>query len=162
MPTREEQDFASELLYLRREWIVQRIGWLCMVLFIAAACSGVFGGQGVFTVRRGSATALQVEYDRFARYAADTALELTVGKASGGVAIVEADAALLRNFAIVSILPEPAMTRGSGGRLQFTFSVERLPTTITIRLKPHRVGSLQGLFQLRSAAPIQVEQFVYP
>ena len=162
MPSREEQDSASELFYHRREWFVQRIGWLCMLLFIVAACFGVFGGQGAFTVTRGSADTLKLEYDRFARYASDTAFELTVGKANGGTAVVEVDEALLRHFEVVSILPEPERIQGVGGRLQFAFTVDRLPTTITMRLKPHHVGSMRGMFQLQSATPIPIEQFVYP
>lgn len=159
---REQEEFASELVYHRREWIVQRVGWVGMLLFIVAACFGLFGGQGAFTMTRGSAEDLLLEYDRFARYASDTAFILTVGKANGGIAVIEADDDFMRNVAVVSILPEPASMRSIGGRLRLTFAIDRLPATITMRLKPHRVGPLRGVFQLHSAAPIHVEQFVYP
>lgn len=164
MKSPREQDLENEFFYTRREWIVQRIGWLCMFLFIVAASFGFFGGGGISSrVAEGPATALKVSYERFARYASTSMIEFTVGESHGQhEVVIEGDENYFQAFEITSIAPTPLAVASVGGRLQFKFSVARLPTTITVRLKAQQIGSHVGVFQLQGSSPVEIEQFIYP
>jgi hypothetical protein len=101
-----EQNLAQQ----RREWTIQRIGWVVMVLLALAALLGLFGGgpfsEGTAGDRDGP---LWVEYPRFARLQAPAELRLHVGSEAvpGNEARVWLDRDFIENVQIQHITPEP-------------------------------------------------------
>lgn len=113
-----DQDLAFE----RRQWHVQRVAWVLMLLFLAAACTGVFGlgpwssGQ----VASGDGT-LVVDYERFVRRQMDQDIVLSVTAAQGDTVVVWLDDSAL---VVEAVWPEPEQMRAENGRQEFVFSTE--------------------------------------
>ncbi|HEX2280908.1 MAG TPA: hypothetical protein VHG52_04005, partial [Thermomicrobiales bacterium] len=68
-----------DLRFQRREWTIQRGGWLAMVAIIGAALIGLLGA-GPLSSATAESGPLQLQYTRFERRHAPTALELSVAR----------------------------------------------------------------------------------
>jgi hypothetical protein len=160
---RARQDFEDEERYHRRKWVVQRIGWTAMLLLIVVASLGFLGGAGPFTrVEAGNSPNLKISYERFLRYAATSAIDVSVDAAGSRSFTLEINDSYLQHFDLESILPEPRLMDAAQGRLIMTFEATSTPTTITLRMKPEQMGGQSGVFRVSSGDEITIEQFVYP
>ena len=178
--TQGQRDFQDELTYHRREWMVQRVGWIVMALLILAALVGAFGSGPLSSVTIGHAPQATLEYERFARYATSTGLRITPALARTTAdrvepLSVEIDRSFLDDYSIVSIVPEPRSVRAAAGRYILEFELDEarpapsadgtpddLPRqAITIHLRPQAIGSRAGTWRI-GAETLHVDQFVYP
>src|SRR5688572_20481984 len=58
----------QDMEFQQREWRVQKLGWILMFLFIAAAVAGAFGAGPVSNATAGEqGSAVWVDYERFGR-----------------------------------------------------------------------------------------------
>jgi hypothetical protein len=153
--------FQSELEYHRREWAVQRIGWILMAIVLAAAVAGVFGG-GPLSRTSAPAGAHRVEYERFARYGARTEIVVNVAKesADGQAATVAIGHSFLDDYRVEAVTPEPRATMDAGEHVSFTFDATS-GARIIFRLEPDAMGRHSGEVRIGSDS-VHVSQFVYP
>lgn len=114
-----------DLHFQRREWTVQRAGWLVMLAIVLAALIGLFGG-GPLSTATAKVEPLQLQYTRFERRHAPTKLEVSV--ASGAVSQDQVEIWLssdyLARIEITSIVPEPEEVSETNDRVIYRFNID--------------------------------------
>jgi hypothetical protein len=162
--TKEQEDFESELVFHRREWRVQRVGWVFMALLPLLALAGVFGEGPLSEVRVSNDAIAMLRYERFTRKGADTVV--MIEPAAGGRSAQTLQIALasdyLGAFRIEQITPEPASAQAANGRIVFAFEQAEAGAGIRFHLKPQRIGAHSTELVVDSARPVTVRQFTYP
>ena len=76
----------EDLMFQRRSWLVQRVGWIAMALVLLATLVGLFGGAGLLggEAKAGSKDAMvSVSYERFLRYMKPTTLQIQLSQEAG-------------------------------------------------------------------------------
>jgi hypothetical protein len=154
---------SEDLEFQRKQWRVQRIGWACMTVLIAAAALGG-AGEGPLSSRTAEAPGgdLALDYQRVVRREAPTTLELRVAPGADDSAIwFNAD--YLDRVTIRSITPAPSEARLGGDRHVFVFSqASARGGTIAVELEPNSAGSLVGEAGVVGRAPAGFRQLVLP
>ena len=158
---------GQDLEFQRRDWVVQRVGWVVMALMIVAALAGLLGPGPLSKASAGGADApLRLEYNRFVRYLAPTALrvQLVPGQAENGQARVWIDRSYLDAVRIQSITPEPEKVESEPDRMIFTFSVaaSERPVVAAFHFEPEQIGPLDARAGLDEQETVSFSQFVYP
>jgi hypothetical protein len=161
--SKHEDDFHSELKYHQREWVVQRIGWGAMVVFIGAAALGVFGHGIVSDASIGDASVATIKFERFARHASPARIEIAIAPAAAAAGMVsfEVNESYLNAFEVQSIVPEPRKVETHGERLRFTFDARATPSTIMLAVVPEKIGRKLAVFKVADRE-LRFEQFIYP
>lgn len=151
------------LPFQRREWLVQRIGWVAMALVIIAGALGLFG-DGPLARREAANAALRIEYDALLHRNAQTTWLLTpLAAPHDGRYRLTLDADWARHFRIDDIEPRPQATEVSVGRWVYEFRAQGgRATPILFHVEPRQLGRFEGSVQLEGTAPLAITQFVYP
>lgn len=159
----EDPDFQQ------RSWKWQRVGWVVMILIVAAAFLGLFGSGGLFADARVGEpdSLLWVEYNRFGRLQAETTylrVHLGPGAAEGDRLRFWLSRRYMESAHILGVTPQPESVEAGPDRYTFIISAPNLsqPTTVTFRLEPEEFGPLRGQVGLDGKGPLSFSQFVYP
>lgn len=160
---KEQTDFKSELEFHRREWRVERVGWVLLAVFLILAVAGLFGSGPLSHVRSGSKDGGSIEYERFVRHGSITALRVRPAATLGhGAMRIEIAASYLRAFRIERIDPEPSSVVVSGERLVYEFAAAPAGAQISFHLHPEELGSHAAQVVIDAAEPLTIRQFTYP
>lgn len=151
----------SDLKFHRREWHIQRIGWVLVALFLALALGGLFG-NGPLSRGHADGAAGRIDYERFVRYGLSTDLVVTPTGSARGVNRVEIDASYLQAFRIERITPEPAAVRISGGKLVYEFASAAPDASISFHIRPQRLWRHTAAVSIDGGAPLGISQLTYP
>jgi hypothetical protein len=160
-PTRSQEDRDDELIFHRKEWRIQRVGWVLVALFLAFALGGLFG-SGPLSRAHADGAAGRVEYERFLRYGSSTDLVITPAGAAHGVSRIEIDTEYLEAFRVEHITPEPAAVRMTGRRLLYEFSRAAPGASISFSIRPQRLWSHRAAISIDGGAPLEISQLTYP
>jgi hypothetical protein len=149
----------EDLKFQRREWKIQRVGWVTMALVIIAALLGVFGAGPLSsaTIER---EGLRLEHERFGRLQRDTELRFTIA-GTGGPVLLLIGSEYLDRVMIERITPEPGKVEAVSDGVVFQFVLQG-PAAVTFHLTPKKFGLASGKVRLGQAAPITLTQFIYP
>jgi len=159
-PARSSQfQIDEDLKFQRREWKIQRVGWLAMALVIIAALLGVFG-TGPLSSATIEGEGLRLEHERLCRLQRGTQLRFTIGETGDPVRLL-IGGEYLDSVMIDRITPEPAKAEAVSDGVVFQFAVQG-PAAVTFHLTPKKFGSVSGKARLGQAAPISFTQFIYP
>ena len=156
-----QDDFESQLAFHRREWRIQRIGWVLVALFLALAAGGLFGNGPLSRAHADGATG-RIEYQRFVRYGLSTDLVVTPAGSAQGVNRVEISAAYLEAFRIEEITPEPAAVRMIGASLVYEFASAAPGASISFHIRPQRLWRHSAAVRIDGGAPLAMSQLTYP
>jgi hypothetical protein len=149
----------EDLNFQRREWKIQRGGWVAMALVIIAALLGVFG-TGPLSSATIEGEGLRLEHERFCRLERGTDLRFTLA-GTGDPALLLIGGEYLDRVMIERITPEPVKVEGVSAGVVFQFVLQG-PASVTFHLKPKKFGLAPGKARLGQAAPITFTQFIYP
>lgn len=154
-----------DLRFQRREWTVQRGGWVVMLAIILAALGGLFGGGPLSTATAG-VEPLQLQYARFERRHAPTEMELSVAGSAVSQDQIEVwfSSDYLARIEITSIVPEPEEVSESDDRVVYRFSIAdqtRAPR-ILIALEHDEPGLATGRIGLVDGPELAFRQVVFP
>lgn len=158
-----EQDMEFE----RRDWVMQRVGWIVMLLMVVAALLG-FLGQGPLTrlTAGGRGGPLAVEYYRFDRVQspADLKVSLMPGSDAEGEVRVWIERQYMESISVEQITPEPAETEVWPDRLVFTFKRGDADgeAAIIFRFRHEEFGSHDARVGIVGGPEVSFSQFVYP
>jgi hypothetical protein len=155
----------EDLSFLRKEWRVQRIGWLAMLVFVLLALVGAFGRGPLANVTDGDPATLAIAYERMIRHSADTQLEIIAGRALRADTLrVYITSGYLKAFELRSIVPEPVASGVRGPYVYYDFV--RDPRTrsseITFNLIAEGYARKRARVFTTGAAPLHVHQFILP
>lgn len=146
----------------RRNWLFERVGWLVMAAFVAAAVAGVFGGGWLSSVRT-TREGLTVEYPRFAR--AQSPLKLTVEwQASQPETVLWIARSYVDRFDVEEVRPTPAAVAIGADRMYYTFRTRDAGTraAASFSLKARRAGVLRGSLGVERGPELETRQWVFP
>lgn len=156
-----QQDFDAELEFHEREWRIQRVGWVLVVLFLACALGGLFG-NGPLSRSHADGASGRVEYERFLRYGLSTDIVIGPTGSAQGVNRVEIDADYLEALRIERITPEPAAVRISGPRIAYEFATTAPGASISFHVRPQQLWRQTSAVRIDGGAPLEISQLVYP
>ena len=157
----------EDLKFERRQWTVERIGWLTMLALIIAALLGAFG-RGPLSKRNEQTRdkTLSIEYDRFGRLQAQTDVKLKIAEAalSGRELRLWLDRAYMARFEIKEINPEPERIDLGADRMTLVYRVPQRerPLSVNLILEPVEFGSVAGAAGVEGKDSVTFSQFVYP
>lgn len=159
-----ERDFQNELQYHRREWRVQRIGWIAMALIIVAALLGVFGSGPLSQAELSVAASARMNYERYARYGSQSTIivECLAPECATSPLRVTVNASYFEAFELVSVTPDPQLVSAAGNSTRFEFDAAAAPARVIFRLEARGLGRVPGTWQIGDAEPLTARQFVYP
>lgn len=156
----------EDMRFQRREWVVQRVGWVVILVLLIAGLLGALGGDGVLSHRAARAGPLALEYERFTRQRRPTSLHVRVDPASAidGQVRVWLDQSVLDRIDIERIEPEPVETRADDERVvyQLALADPARPARVTIAYQPADLGVMRVRLGVVGGDEIAVDQIVYP
>lgn len=142
----------------RKGWIIQRIGWIFIFLFVALAAFGLFG-DGIASKTKLSGELSKINFDRYFRHEATMALKIKIDN-SNGRSIVSFNNEYLKNFKLESILPEPEGNFTKNGEVHYYFAGDG-DQEIVFYLIPQQIGSVKGAIRVNTTR-YNIHQFIYP
>jgi hypothetical protein len=160
-------EVAQDLEFQRRQWTVQRVGWVVLLAVLAAALAGLLG-RGPLSSRTAATPdgSLRVEYDRFVRRRDPTTLrfQLMPPADRAGDVRLGIDRSYLRGVQVRQITPQPDRVEAGPDRHIFVFRVidPHEPTGVVFHLEPDEMGSFEGRMGLDGGEAVLVRQFAYP
>jgi len=161
-------EIEQDLRFQRREWRVQRIGWLLMALLICAALLGVFGGGGLLTGASDSAAggAAKISYQRFARLSAPASLKVRFPESAvqNGMLQVAVERDYIEGVQIEHITPEPESVEVTADAIVYTFAVGDPSGAgqVAFHYTTESIGLVSGWVELADTERLTLRQFVYP
>ena len=161
----KELEVHEEIVFQRRDWLAQRVGWGAIGLVLLAALAGLTGSGPLSRVTRSDGRHFTVEYDRFVRHGARTAMTLRVAPEAiaGGRARIAVDRQFLVANDLQRLVPDPNATRGRDEEVEFIYDVgpgEALQVRWTI--EPDQLGRHSASVRLNDGRAVEIEQFTFP
>lgn len=131
MPARKHTphiELEEDLEYQRREWRVERMGWVVMGLIVLLALLGALGSSGPLSTATttGNDGAMSLKHNRFVHWQAPTRLEFELASAASQgqeTAGVWLSRQFVEAVEITGIEPEPEQTSTGPDRFTYTFQV---------------------------------------
>jgi hypothetical protein len=142
----------------KKGWLVQRIGWLLMFLFVIFAAAGLFG-DGVLSQQQISSQQTSVEFEKFYRFEARMGLKLNF-QSVNEQSVISFPAHYLKDMKIEAIVPEPKENNFSSGFVHYTFNgSDRM--NVTFYLIPQTFGFIKGTMFINNKN-FKLSHFIYP
>jgi hypothetical protein len=160
-----ELDIDQDMTFQRRQWVVQRIGWLIFGLIVLGGLVGVLGAGPLSNVKASGADGAQVEYERFTHRATPMTLTIDPGASvsADGTVEIALPYEFISNLEIHRIVPEPDSEILSGDEIIYSFNVgEGGLSPITFHVEAEDAGSFQAHIRINDGDPITFNQMVYP
>jgi hypothetical protein len=169
MPRAGHLEIDHDMEFQRREWDVQRVGWIAIALVMLAAALGLFGRGPLARASAGSHAAgspLTLEYERFLRKHSSTSLvvQLAPNATPDGLARVWIDRTYVDRVEIDETVPRPSNVSADADRVVYTFHLDdpARAARVVFELQPDDKGVLEGRIGLASSPPVSFRQLVYP
>jgi hypothetical protein len=163
----DELHLSADLAYQQRTWRVQRVSWVILLGVLAAAALGVFGSGVLSTTTEGSkADELWIEYDRFVRRQAPSALILHLDRkqSTGEQVHVVLRGGYPRSMQVESVLPQPSGggLTADGAFLKFDVNGHTGPLQIVFHFKLTALGPVRGEVGVQGGPTVKITHWVYP
>jgi hypothetical protein len=160
-------DINQDLDFSRREWRVERVGWVIMALVVLAALLGLLG-RGPLTekVAWDAGSEMWVEYDSVDHMQAPSELKLHVGP---GIVTTDElrlalNAAYLSRIEIERIQPEPSAQELAGDEVIYVFDVAEpgQPVDLSLQFRFARPGRVTAVMAIEGGPQLSFNQLVLP
>lgn len=160
-------EIDQDLDFERREWAVQRVGWVLMALVVVAALLGAFGGPGPLSsavLDGGGSRPLRIEYERLGRLDHATTITARFAADAGGSAAVWLDPAYHEAMLVEHVDPRPSRVVTHPDRVEYVFDTGGggVPLNVVFHLSCERAGTVRGRIGRPGGEPVSFTQFVYP
>lgn len=141
-----------------RGWIIQRIGWVLLLLLLIAASLGVFG-TGWLSSDHVAGKNGTVSFERISRFEAPMKLVVQVEKSDGDIE-VRIPRSYISSMEIDKIVPEPVTQKTADGSVVYTFDADP-ESTIIFYLTPESTGSIRTELTIDNAV-FPIAHFIFP
>jgi len=157
-------EINQDIVFQRRMWRAERCTRYFILAALIACVLGFFGGGGWLAEReiRPPARSFVAKLPRFGRVQHRQQLILDISEIPAGEARIGVDAALLENFYVREVFPEPLRTEIRDGAVEFVFAPPSGPWTVRLELQPRRAGALEGRLRLPGGEAVEFRQWIYP
>lgn len=139
-------------------WVIQRIGWALMFIFVLCAALGLFG-NGLLSHRSVHKDGTSVFYERYGRHQSNTRIEIDANAHNGKIQIV-LSGNFTESYKIERIVPEPAEQKMQAGSKVYVFTAEGQGhvTFFVSALKWGTITSTLGI----NGTDFNLESYIYP
>lgn len=164
----DDLEIGQALDFQRRQWMVQRVGWIAMGMVILAALAGLMGSGPLSKASAGGPDDdLQVTYQRFDRRHAPTEVQMKVagGAHQEGEVRIWVDQAFLDRVELEQIIPEPEEVLSEPGREIYVFragSDSSQQVDVTYQLQQDAFGIHTARVGIVDGPELTFWQVVYP
>lgn len=141
----------------RKGWIIQRIGWVLMFVFLIAALLGLFG-EGPLSRKKIKAGNITLEYERFCRY--EHGIEIRLQSEGENIYTVSIPQKYLKSFRVGDIVPEPQKQTATPGYINYQFEGSQ-NNVITFYVSPVQRSNVEEVFRV-NANSFTIKQTIYP
>ena len=125
----------------KKGWVVQRVGWILMGVFVAMAAFGFFG-DGIVSKKNILSGNQKLEYQHYSRFESRMELKFELN-ANTQQNIISFPVNYLEKFQIESILPEPHHNQSGNERVNYFFEGNG-PMKIIFFLVPKSIGKMEA------------------
>ncbi|MCC7023564.1 MAG: hypothetical protein IT338_12105 [Thermomicrobiales bacterium] len=160
-------EIGEDLDFTRRQWRIQRIGWVAFLLILVFGLAGGFGG-GPLSHTTATAGALTLDYQRFARQRGPTSLEFRIAPAAAMPGDDQVAVWIATDFLdaidLEGIEPDPAESLAGADRVVYHFALAdpSRPAQITFAYQPATVGMVSIHAGIVGRDELAVGQFTWP
>jgi hypothetical protein len=168
MEQTNQLEIKQDIPFQQKTWTVQRVAWIILLVILGAGLLGLFGGTGLLAQASigGTNDSLQIHYKRFTQYLSPTDMQIKIQLPTDTNDTLQLwiDRQYLDGFIVQNITPQPDKVEASFDHIIYEFAVaENTDTvTITLNIRHHRIGPLQGRIGLVDGQTLEFSQFVYP
>lgn len=153
-----ELEIDESINIQKKGWVIQRIGWVLMFLFILLAAIGMFG-SGAMSKAIMEGSNQKMEYQKFFRFEARMEMKFELLAAAAG-STVSFPKEYLQKFRIESVVPEPKENKTENNFVNYQFDGNG-PMSITFYLVPQSLGNIKGQVRVNEQV-YNFHQFIYP
>jgi hypothetical protein len=158
-------EIDEDLVFERRQWGVQRAGWVVILLILLAGVVGLLG-PGPISNAEATSGALTVEYERVIRKQAPTELHvrLAPGAAPNGEVALFLEQTYLAKVGVSNVIPEPSEMEAAADGVLFRFLVVQTdqPAEIAFAIEASEPGMARGRLGLVDGAEVTIDQLILP
>jgi len=160
-------EISQDIHFQRREWIVQRVGWVIIAALLLAALAGLFGPGPLSKTTVGNETdPVRAEYYRFWRMASPMPLRLRLTPAHPDQSEIGVwmSRAYLESMRVETVTPEPERVEAGTDHFVYVFRLKAPADTISVvfSLEADEAGMVSGQIGVDGAAAIGLRHFIYP
>jgi hypothetical protein len=113
----------QDMQFQRREWAVQRIGWVAGVLVLAASLAGALGhGPLSHAEAEGLDGALHVKYERIVRSNRPVDLTFSLAAGTGNETVLWLSREMMERMSVEAVRPEPVRWWATPARTGLVFA----------------------------------------
>lgn len=141
-----------------KSWIIQRIGWVLLLLFVAAGAFGLFG-DGKLSSKRISAGQASCSYDHFLRYEGSSRIHFEITRAESISLTIPQQ--YISEMGVRSIIPQPEKSFFSENNIVYLFASTGHESSIILDCHPKTTGSVSGEITLNNTRFL-LKHFIYP
>ena len=143
--TKRTIEIDEDLSFQRKEWVAQRVGIGVLALFLIAAVLGFTGSGGPFSRAETSdaSGALRVEYERIVRRGAQSTITLHSRGGKPGPRSFWVSTDYFKSIDLELVVPDPEAVTAEGDRYVYTIRSTRSDATVTVHVRPTRVGWIE-------------------
>lgn len=157
----------DDIGFQRKEWTVQRVGWVLVGLLLLAALAGVFGaGPLSETTTSAEDGTVEVEYERFIRHVGTTTMTVTLGPGTveNGKAQLYISRDLATGWRLEDVSPAPSTESSTAEWLIYEFDVlGDTPPKVKFLYRGDGFGHHDGdLHAGPGTDPVRLWQWIYP
>lgn len=156
-PITHDVPVEDEISLHKKGWVVQRIGWGLMFLFILLALLGLFG-EGPLSSQTVQSGDVQLKYERFCRY--EHGAELRLQSAGENIQTVSLPQEYLKKFQISKVVPRASRQITSPGYVNFQFEGSQ-NDIVTFYFNPVGRGKAGGTVKVNTHS-FTISQIIYP
>ncbi|MFN2398187.1 MAG: hypothetical protein ABR543_06035 [Gemmatimonadaceae bacterium] len=162
-----EFEIDQDLAFQRKEWRVERVGWLVMLGLVLATLLGAFG-RGVLSGAEGEVEggALRVNYERITRHESPSHLYVRLAPSllDGEHVSLWIDRKYVEAVEMTRIIPQPERVVLGQNRVTYAFEVEDAsrPLDITFSLTAEKFLGRRLRIGVEDRAVVHFTQFVLP
>lgn len=145
-----------------KAWVIQRVGWAVLGVFVIMACLGLFG-TGWLSHARLEEQGNVVQYERFGRLSTPFSMTLYAPADDEGIIRIRIPQDYFSRYELQTIVPKPSEQTVENGAYYFRYDhIDQANiNAIRLYLLPKRMGSISQTIAVNDT-PFTLTQFVYP
>jgi hypothetical protein len=148
----------DEISLHKKGWLIQRIGWFIMAVFVVASFSGLFG-TGWLSHEKISNGKILVTFEKFGRLESPMKLEVYTNSKDGKIEIgIPRD--YLTCIEVNKIIPAPESQTADRQAIVFRFDAKGT-ALITFYLVPEKSGNVTANLKV-NGSDVLISHFIYP